>query len=1655
MTYTGCFMIYFTIIINMRFSDLSIQEKAAVIKLGIGSGLRSLQQIEDFYNSISDGGDNVSSVLVNRRSSTHDDGNKRNERRMTIRDWLRGNKNDVNNTLNNMMYIDNGGKPYVNGSVASMDRQPWVPSVNIDTGQVNSRPDTYYYDNEGQLHMYPGNHVEPVKRMSQGEISDFFWQMENPNNVGLNQDNGMYYRYRDPNGKDWDVGPGLVIGKAIEDKPYYTKEELDRAAYRYHMDAMDKLAPLYDEKYGYGAFGNIDDRNKLVASDVMYRVGQNGVTPSSWPSMFDAINSGNTAMMLQQSRSKFKDKNNVQNYDNARVKRLGEYLYPGEFEYIFRNSLDPNIRVRKVEQKKNGGYLSSTGPEYPPVIQKVNKSKADFVQRLKDPNRAYIQDWDNPDNIATHKLSWADDGVVYPQVQNINGRLVDFSRPPYDIWAGYDNAVQRGDTVRMTPQEAEWFTTHYKDYYPGFDEYNKGGSIHIKPENRGKFTALKKRTGHSATWFKEHGTPAQRKMATFALNARKWHKHAYGGPFNDNPPIDENGMYYSQYYPEQWDLLPDVRKQQIVDTYNLQHLSNDMNNQNIQQIIDDVKFANSKEGQQIINNNITNRKNEIIHQQQLAQEKQDFLEKHGPLITDAVYNGPISSALKSIGNYSIQHFKNTLKDPYQTFIDDLPELQYYIPGWGQGTLAHDVKEELQNDNPAGALLSAAFLAWPALRKVKNQITLPFRNAKDVLNGNIARALTERYYIINDISSSYNRKADILSRYIVRANTYDPSEYYGRKLLDANNLDIQISRKFEQGRRLPFVDRNGNYNYIINKGQEQMTLPNGEVISNPLYIEYPSGNKEQVNLNYSINRGLFYDPNNTTFRYKGKKYAVPDLFSKFMNPEQEVPTSFIEQYMNKELPKQSDIFSKTFNDYVKGIESRMGDNGILVGSTKLIQQGLVGGVPGDIEVLTTKGRLQDVKDKFDFHYLRDTKNGTGIHGTSPYVHTSTTSKGQNPMDINIIQTDRDGNAIGVETYEIARALFGEDYVNGILMRNANKNAKVSIGNPLSNEQVGIMQPIPRLNGKGFYSDEEIFQLFKDSGKVTEKLLTDTFGSYNVKHSDRALALLTSTDKENIKLVETALDHIGKQLGSGYQSLSLRYPNIDFSNYDENIKFLQNIGLKNNIHEIANNPDAMRNIANKYYIEKTAAVRSVNYDSTKKGTLQQVMSPGISLDNGSSAGGGGNTVLNSLFGGFQRGFTGAMQFHPTYHPENVNTLNDVFNLINRQETIFNTPEASKIVKDIFDRHGIRFEQNMMNKAQFTDQLSVLVQDGSMTLQQAGEITQEISEALDVAGFMGEPYGGYGTYFGSLQTKGMPMTYRNAEYHSSNGGSEMIGGYEFGNTISNESKDSDIDIVRKIKKGDINPYYLRYAPQYTDVQSEQLNHMLYIPDYLLYETPESEQQAKEMRRYFEDKASEYYDRAKNIREKAANQYEFRSKLSEAVLPTTAGIAGIGLIASGTALGVEIMDDNRLENDAYRNNSTPIELLNERIKSFEDRYYGYKNDYDSLSDEEFQKKYGYDKEKFNEFMDFDLSKNIVEFSNDITKWSYKQRKKRQYKEYSKMSNEEWQEKLKKIKKRVEKSEQQFKKRQQRIEERYKNKKALGGPIKPFSYLPIPEVRY
>ena len=132
-------------------------------------------------------------------------------------------------------------------------------------------------------------------------------------------------------------------------------------------------------------------------------------------------------------------------------------------------------------------------------------------------------------------------------LRQLTGQNKNYSELPGFYQKRFRNYI--GDQFSLTEPEAHQvlsslsgkydyggLISRLKEYYgddalDAIRKYKKGGRIYIKPSHRGKFTALKKRTGHSASWFKAHGTPAQKKMAVFALNARKW-RHDEGGPLN-------------------------------------------------------------------------------------------------------------------------------------------------------------------------------------------------------------------------------------------------------------------------------------------------------------------------------------------------------------------------------------------------------------------------------------------------------------------------------------------------------------------------------------------------------------------------------------------------------------------------------------------------------------------------------------------------------------------------------------------------------------------------------------------------------------------------------------------------------------------------------------------------------------------------------------------------------------------------------------------------------------------------------------------------------------------------------------------------------------------------------------------------------------------
>lgn len=81
--------------------------------------------------------------------------------------------------------------------------------------------------------------------------------------------------------------------------------------------------------------------------------------------------------------------------------------------------------------------------------------------------------------------------------------------------------------MNFTYTQIETDSIDYPDLvYNEIEQFKSGGKIHIKKKNRGKFTEYcgGKVTSECIARGKASSNPAIRKRATFAANARRWHK---------------------------------------------------------------------------------------------------------------------------------------------------------------------------------------------------------------------------------------------------------------------------------------------------------------------------------------------------------------------------------------------------------------------------------------------------------------------------------------------------------------------------------------------------------------------------------------------------------------------------------------------------------------------------------------------------------------------------------------------------------------------------------------------------------------------------------------------------------------------------------------------------------------------------------------------------------------------------------------------------------------------------------------------------------------------------------------------------------------------------------------------------------------------------
>lgn len=168
-----------------------------------------------------------------------------------------------------------------------------------------------------------------------------------------------------------------------------------------------------------------------------------------------------------------------------------------------------------------------------------NKQQANYTSNAST-NEELLADFAGMSHLANVKKSdVGSDGWFSNKAKNLTKDInAERQRANLAAIVSANNTAQTIDTTNDLLKEYNYVAyggpidMKYTGIMSPFGNQFKDGGIYIKPENRGKFTALKERTGKSATWFKEHGTPAQKKMAVFALNSRKW-KHDTGGPLFD------------------------------------------------------------------------------------------------------------------------------------------------------------------------------------------------------------------------------------------------------------------------------------------------------------------------------------------------------------------------------------------------------------------------------------------------------------------------------------------------------------------------------------------------------------------------------------------------------------------------------------------------------------------------------------------------------------------------------------------------------------------------------------------------------------------------------------------------------------------------------------------------------------------------------------------------------------------------------------------------------------------------------------------------------------------------------------------------------------------------------------------------------------------
>ena len=288
------------------------------------------------------------------------------------------------------------------------------------------------------------------------KLVNSIYEDENDVKKGYDPKTNTWTFHKSVEGGSDTIGPGFkTLSK--ERKEYIKKHGnrvpdnvlrswLKEDIYQHDQKLQQELGQTWNQLPPHIKMGLIDMRHNLGSL-------------SNFPKLIKAIQNKDLRGIQEESKTTYVDKSGKRVFDERRWnRRVQKYFH----------SWENGGSINYISQFKSGGRLID-------LINRTNSKNVDFINRLKDPDRKTITNWENPKEISTHKISWATDdkgnAIIYPQVQNVNGELIDFSNPKYDKWDGYKNAINQGDTIQTTKKLAKEYSKNYKKFYPGFKKY--------------------------------------------------------------------------------------------------------------------------------------------------------------------------------------------------------------------------------------------------------------------------------------------------------------------------------------------------------------------------------------------------------------------------------------------------------------------------------------------------------------------------------------------------------------------------------------------------------------------------------------------------------------------------------------------------------------------------------------------------------------------------------------------------------------------------------------------------------------------------------------------------------------------------------------------------------------------------------------------------------------------------------------------------------------------------------------------------------------------------------------------------------------------------------------------------------------------------------